>query len=200
MLKLRNQYFILRHGQTIFQTKKKGFIYPWPEKNPICLTEKGEEQIKLAAQKIKKEKIEAIYSSDIPRTRQTAKVVAKELGLKINFDKRLRDINLGIYRGKTIKEFRHDFPCYLTGFCQRAKRGESWNDVKKRLMVFIKEIDKKYRNKNILIISHGDPLWLFEGVVKNWSIDKLLKIRETNYIKTGEFKKFLNNFHGFSKN
>ena len=186
-MKLKNKYFILRHGQTIFQTKKKGFIYPWPEKNPICLTEKGEEQIKLAAQKIKKEKIEAIYSSDIPRTRQTAKIAEKELGLKINFDKRLRDINLGIYRGKTKEEFYRDFP--RKRFYQRIKGGESWNDVKKRLMIFVKEIDKKYRNKNILIISHGDPLWIFEGVVKNWSIDKLLKIRETNYIKTGEFKK-----------
>jgi isoleucyl-tRNA synthetase len=53
----------------------------------------------------------------------------------------------------------------------------------------LKNIDKKYKGKTILIVSHGEPLWLLEGAVKNWSITKLLKERQNNFIKTGELRR-----------
>ena len=124
--KLNNSYFILRHGQTIHQTKKKPQIYKWPDKPPVKLTEKGVKQIKKVAKKLKKEKIDLIYSSDIYRTRQSAGIVAKELGLKVKFDKRLRDINLGIYRGGFKKDFYQDFPDPEERFSKKPPRGESW--------------------------------------------------------------------------
>jgi len=170
--KLNNQYFILRHGQTIHQTKNIKFIYNWPDNPPVKLTEKGEKQIKEVAEKLKKNKIDLIYSSDIYRTRQTAGIVTKRLGLKVNFDKRLRDINLGIYHGRPKKEFYQDFP-------NREER-------------FIKDIDKKYKNKNILIISHGDPLWLLGGWAKGLTNKELLRREEkTTFPEVGEFKKLV---------
>ena len=48
-MKLKNKYFILRHGQTIYQTKKKNFIYPRSNKSKVNLTKRGEKQIKKAA-------------------------------------------------------------------------------------------------------------------------------------------------------
>ena len=176
---MKNHYFILRHGETIYQTKKKDFIYPsWLDNPPIKLIEKSKKNLRKLAKKIKKEKIDLIYSSDIFRTRQTAKIVARKLELKINFDKRLRDINLGIYYRKRKEEFWQKFPRYsLKRFSQRPAEGESWLDCQKRMLKFLKEIDKRHKNKNILIISHGDPLWLLEGAVKNWSFKKILKIK-----------------------
>ena len=189
---MKNHYFILRHGETIYQTKKKDFIYPsWLDNPPIKLIEKSKKNLRKLAKKIKKEKIDLIYSSDIFRTRQTAKIVARKLELKINFDKRLRDINLGIYYRKRKEEFWQKFPRYsLKRFSQRPAEGESWLDCQKRMLKFLKEIDKRHKNKNILIISHGDPLWLLEGAVKNWSFKKILKIKkEKGIIKTGELRK-----------
>ena len=58
-MKLKNNYFILRHGQTIHQTKKRGIVYGWPDDEPPCgLTKFGKEQIKKAAQKLKKKNID----------------------------------------------------------------------------------------------------------------------------------------------
>ena len=188
--KLKNQYFILRHGQTTQQTKKEKFTYKWPDAPSVKLTKKGKKQIEIAAKKLKKDKIDLIYSSDIYRTQQTAKIVANELGLKINFNKRLRDINLGIYHGRPKKEFYRDFPSLSKRFHLKPKKGESWDDVKKRLLNFLKEIDKKHKNKKILIVSHGDPLWIFEGIIKGWPNRKLLKeLFKGKYIKVGELRK-----------
>lgn len=188
--KLNNQYFILRHGQTLWQTKEKKIIYSWPDVPPVKLTEKGQKQIKIAAKKLKKYHLDLIYSSDIYRTRQSSDIVAKDLNLKIKLDKRLRDINLGVYHGRLKKDFYQDFRLSIKRFSQKPKRGESWNDVKKRLLAFLKEIEKKHKKKKILVVSHGDPLWLFEGLVKRWPNERLIReALKGNYIKVGELRK-----------
>jgi broad specificity phosphatase PhoE len=187
---MNNKYYFLRHGKTIYQTKKKGLIYPARDSRAVRLTKKSEREIKKLAKKIKDLKIDFIYSSDFFRAKQTAEIVAKELGKKIIFDKRLRDINLGIYHGKTKKEFYRDFPrVFPLRFIKRPPGGESWQDVQKRMLNFLKKIDKKYKNKRILIVSHGDPLWLLEGAIKGWNLEKFLKTSKPNYIQPGELRK-----------
>lgn len=187
---LKNKYFILRHGQTIYQTKKKKIIYPWPEVPPVSLINRGVKEIKVLAKKLKSQKIDLIYSSDIFRARQTSEIIAKELGLKVNFDKRLRDINLGIYHGGKKEEFYRDFPrVFPLRFIKRPPGGESWQDVQKRMLNFLKKIDKKQKGKNILIVSHGDSLWLLEGAIKGWNLEKFSKTSKPSYIQPGELRK-----------
>ncbi len=85
-MKLLNNYFILRHGEA--RSNRDGFLSSWPEKKHNPVTEKGKKQIQKVIPKLKKEKIDLIFSSDLLRTKQTAQMVAKELGLKINFNTR----------------------------------------------------------------------------------------------------------------
>lgn len=189
---MNNHYFILRHGKTIYQTKKKNLTYPsWLNDPPIKLIEESKEKLRRLAKKIKKENIGLIYSSDILRAAQTAEIVAEELKISVNFDKRLRDVNLGIYHGKTKAEFYKDFLDPKKRFVLKPKEGESWHDVKKRMVNFIKEIDKKHKNKNILIVSHGDPLWILEGAIKKMKKQELLNeiFIKKNYIQPEEFRK-----------
>ncbi len=186
-MKLKNRYYILRHGQTDWQTKKKEWTYPKLDSPKIKLTKRGEIQIKEAAQKFKGRKIDLIFSSDFFRTRQTSKIVAKALGVTINFDKRLRDVNLGIYQGGKKGAFYKRFPKHSQKrFLVGPQSGESWYDCQKRMLNFLKEIDKKHKGRTILIVSHGDPLWLLEGAVRKWSPEKMLKEKDRSYIKVGE--------------
>lgn len=185
-----NNYFLLRHGQTIYQTKYKDIIYPWPEKSPIGLTKKGKNQIKKVAEILKSREIELIFSSDFFRTHQTAEIIARELCLPILFDKRLHEINLGIYRGRPKAAYQKIFSHPKVKFSKRPPKGENWNDVKKRMLNFIKELEKKYRNKNILIISHGDPLWLLKGGLEGFTQKNFLgKENKNKYPKVGTFRK-----------
>jgi len=192
----QNKYFILRHGQTSYQATKKKILYDWPGLDSFPLTEKGQKKIKKAAKKLKNKKIDLIYASDTLRVRQTAEIVSKELGLKIHFDSRLRDINLGIYQGREKKEFQKDFPPSLERFKKRVPGGESWSDIKKRMTDFIEDVESKNKGKTILIISHGDPLWILKGLMKGFSDEELLKEHKKNFIKTGKFRKI--EFKNFS--
>jgi len=192
---MRNKYILLRHGQTIYQTKKKKFLYPWPD-FVTNLTEKGKKQAEAVAKKLKNKKTVLIYSSDFLRTRQTAEIIAEKLDLKVKLDKRLRDINFGIFQGGKIDEYRKLFINKKLKFFKRPSMGESWRDVRKRTIDFIKDIEKKHKNKTILIVSHGDPIWLLNGFLKGISEKKLLGKRQFNntfssvkgfYLGPGEF-------------
>ena len=187
----QNKYFILRHGKTAHQTKKgKGIIYDWPETSSFPLTKKGEKKIAKLAKKLKKREIDLIYSSDALRTRQTAEIVAKELSLKVNFNPKLRDINLGIYQRRKTEEFHRDFPINLKRFSKKPKKGESWTEVRKRMVGFIKDIDKKHKGKTILIVSHGDPIWLLRGAMKGLkNQESLKKTSKKHFIKTSKLRK-----------
>ena len=55
---------------------------------------------------------------------------------------------------------------------------------------FLKEIDKKYQGKNILIVGHERPITLLEKAVYGYSLKKFVEIiRRKKAIKTGELRK-----------
>ena len=97
-MKLNNQYYIFRHGEAV--SNKKNISSCWPEKFLNPLTKNGKQQIKKAILKIKKLKIDLIFSSDILRTKQTTEIIVKALKLRIKFEKRLIEIKTGIFNGK----------------------------------------------------------------------------------------------------
>jgi broad specificity phosphatase PhoE len=188
---MNNKYFLLRHGQTVYQTKKEGLIYPWPEKREVKLTKAGKEMIKSIAKTLKDKKIEAIFSSPFYRTRQTAEIVSKTLGIKPKFDKRLIDVNFGVYSSGPAENFYKDFSDSKTRFLKRPKKGESRKDIKKRLMSFLGDVERKYKNKNILIVSHGDPIMLLEGIIKGLKTDEefIEYLSKAKIPEVGELKK-----------
>jgi broad specificity phosphatase PhoE len=186
---MRNTYFILRHGETLYQLKKEEVIYPWPESSPILLTKKGKRQIEDAAENLKKKKIDLIFSSDIPRAKETAEIISREIGVKPIFDPRIREIDAGIYKGKPTREYEKDFSDRKQKFFRRPLNGESRQDCRKRMMDFLEKIDKKYRDKNILIISHGTPLYLLDGTVRGLKDEKLLEKNKYFSLEVGQFKK-----------
>jgi broad specificity phosphatase PhoE len=185
---MKNRYFLLRHGQNFYQSEFPNIVYPWPEPFLIVLTKKGKEEVIIAAKKLKNKKIDIIFSSDASRTRQTAQIVGNEIGSDIILDSRLRDTNFGVFGDKRKQDYRKFFSGIKERFVKRPPGGENWNDVGKRVKNFLDEIEKKYKNKNILIVSHGDPLWLLEGIFNNTGKEELLNNRVKRALKTGQIR------------
>ena len=92
---------ITRHGETI--ENKQGIMQGHL---PGTLSEHGIEQAKKLAERLKEEKIDFIYSSDLARAADTAKEIAKfHPNISINFTKELRERNLGELQGRKASEF-----------------------------------------------------------------------------------------------
>lgn len=183
----KNEYFILRHGEAL-NNKKEILITQIPEKIHCPLTKKGEKQAKKLAKKLKNKKIDLIFASDFKRTKQTAEIIAKELGLKVIYDKRLREINVGVFDGKKMKEWENFFKDYKEKFSKKVEGGENYNQVKMRVYRFLEDLERKYQGKRILIVSHQVPLTMLEGAVKGFEIEDFEKFKRKK-IKTGEIRK-----------
>jgi isoleucyl-tRNA synthetase len=188
-----NQYFLMRHGEALSNTKKiNSATLKTAQKYP--LTMRGKTEVAETAKKLKGKKIELIFSSDFRRTKETANIVAAELKLSsknIIFDKRLREYNVGIFDGQNIEKYRQFAPTREERFWKKPKKGETVVELKNRLMDFLYEIDRKYKNKNILIVSHEYPIWLIVAGAIGADKKKTLVLKENkpDFLKTGEFLK-----------
>ncbi len=185
---MKNRYIFLRHGQAL--SNIKSIVSCWPERFFNHLTKKGRKQAEISSQRLKKEKINLIFSSDILRTKQTAEIVGKTLGIRPKFDKRLREYNVGILNGKPVKEIGDFFDSQIKRFEVKPPKGETYQEIVKRMFAFFEKTEKNYSEKNILIISHEVPLTLLEGKIKKLKNKEIFqKFTEKNRIKTGEWRK-----------
>ncbi|MCL4437714.1 class I tRNA ligase family protein [Patescibacteria group bacterium] len=157
-----NDYLAMHHGEA--ESNAFNFISS-KYGNDVHLTEKGKRQIKASAKKLKN--IDLIFSSDFKRCRETAEITAETVGYpkdKIIYDKRLREVNVGIFEGKTPEEYHNYFSSYEEKFYKTPPEGENLTELKSRVSEFLYEIDKKYKDKKILIVSHEYTTWmLFAG-------------------------------------
>lgn len=151
-----NKYFVMRHGGA-----ESNLINKISSKVDDIdhLTEEGKIQVLNAVSELKNKKIDFIIASDFMRTKETAEIVKKELGLSENsliFDKRLWELSTGIFNGGTWNEF-WEVREKGNGYFFKPEGGESHQDLKLRMTDFLYDIENKYKNKNILIVTHEGP-------------------------------------------
>src|SRR3989338_4030599 len=97
-----NSYYLLRHGYS--EKQRLRISSSWPEPTPIPLLAQGVKEVEKTARELKKKGIDIIISSDLLRTKQTAEIVGKELGVRVVYDPLIREEDAGIFNGKSIEE------------------------------------------------------------------------------------------------
>jgi len=196
-----NTFYVLRHGEA--EKNVANIISSRiPEKKKFRLTQKGKEQAMGVARQLEKlGGIDYILSSDFTRAKETAEIIAKEVGLLVRYDKRLREYNLGVYDGRLEQDFSRDFPDIEARFQKGPESGETSARLQQRMFEFVVSSNKKYKNKKILIVSHGDPLWLLESRLLGLTIEETVEREKSDYPKVGQlrsvtFKQFPYNMTG----
>ncbi len=177
----KNNYWVMRHGfsETLLARvidNGQGMYH---------LTPQGKKQAEESATKLKKalemskSKINLVIASDILRTKETARIVAKTLGIeKILFDKRLHEINLGVIEGSHETKYKELFPTYESRFEQRPESGESLRDLRARLWDLLQDLEKKYKGKNVLLVTHEYPIWMMNQIALGWSEKRAISEKE----------------------
>ncbi len=190
-LKSHNKYFVMRHGQAENNVLE---ILSSDPKNPHHLTEEGVRQVKNSISTIKEIELDFIFSSDFIRTKETAEIVRESTGLEksaLFFDERLREVNFGQMNNHPTSQYHGYFDSMEERFEKRVPEGENLLDVKKRVSNFIYELESKYNNKKILIITHSTPAWMMISGAKGLTTDEAIKFlqeKEGEFIKNSEIK------------
>jgi isoleucyl-tRNA synthetase len=175
-----NEYFVVRHGESV--SNVEGFLNGATEvENP--LTEKGIAQAKKAADNLPTD-IDYIFVSPLQRTQETANHIAKALNLsaeKIVTDERIRESGMGELEGKAGSKKEEVFDSPEDEY-QHSKAGmESLLQTRIRMGAFIYELEQKYQDKKVLIVSHGDPLCMLESVTKGLNMADSLQVFDNYY-------------------
>lgn len=105
---------------------------------------------------------DAIYTSGMRRTAETAALVAPEP--RAAEVPELREVNLGDWEGKCYddvrEQFREIYERRGTRFAETAPPGgESFEELRRRALPAFEKIASAHESGNILIVAHGGTIW-----------------------------------------
>ena len=156
---MKNLY-VLRHGLTEYNKGKKF----QGRANPP-LIEEGLQQAQNLAGVFEDVPFESIYCSPLERAVQTATPLAESKNLKIRFNEKLIDRDLGGLTGKSYEDI-DDVELYLLnrGLEQEVKGLESVEDVHKRAQEFLEQIIET-EEENSVVVTHSPIIQSFCKIV-----------------------------------
>jgi isoleucyl-tRNA synthetase len=183
-----NKFIFLRHGES--DTNLNNIINCDPSLE-YHLTDTGKKEIQDVSKKI--EKADAIYVSPYLRTRETAEILAGEIGFdigKIVQDKRLAELNFGDLNGKPFTEYLDYEEKNIGTYDTALPEGESYFDAKKRFAEFLYEIDGKHKDATILVVTHGIGLEVAAAITEGADMKRSKEIIDAYSPKPGEILEF----------
>ena len=186
---------LMRHGEALHNIKKMVTVGPEQDSDDP-LTEKGKKDVRAAAAKLKKEKIDVIVTSGAYRTKQTSEIMAEILGIKkVEEMEEFYEILVKGFWGRPMKEFSEAFKNEEARLIEKPRGAENLRELRARVMDGLRKIREKYPGKNILIVSHGDPTRILECAINAVSEKEYDAIPE---LKPAEFRKI--NLHNWPYN
>lgn len=148
-----NTYYIVRHGKTQWNMLKKT-----QGKMDSPLTKEGIQAAELLREKIKTLSIDRVYSSDLKRATDTAKILMPQTDIRPM--EGFREIDFGVWEGKTIDEIKTQYADLHDRWRRSPEEvqfigGESMVQAMERVHKAFWAIDAKEEDQNILIVAHG---------------------------------------------
>jgi broad specificity phosphatase PhoE len=134
---------LVRHGETDWNAD--GRLQGQTDRP---LSDFGRRQARRLADELEGEELEAIYSSDLVRARETAEIVGERLGLPVVLDPDLREKDWGTWEGLTaVERDRVEFA------------GESTETHQERMLRALRRIAERHPGDGrVLVVTHGGSM------------------------------------------
>jgi probable phosphoglycerate mutase len=148
---------LLRHGETPLSIEKR-----FSGRGDAALTPRGEAQAAAAGRRLATAGIDAIISSPLRRTRQTAAAVGAVLGLDVAVDEGFAETDFGEWEGATFPEIAKSAPDALRAWLDDPELappgGESLASTARRAAAARERVVSSYPGKTVLVVSHVTPI------------------------------------------
>ena len=144
---------IVRHYKTVSNANNR--IIGWSESPPVAGWQRDMKHVDkmLHAASIH---FEAVYTSQLHRARSTGLFYAQSRGIsKIRCSKALNEVNYGVLNTKSKKWVEKNIPGHNKDPDLVYPEGESFRQMQKRSVRFIKSIAEINREKTVLIVVHA---------------------------------------------
>ena len=136
---------LLRHGQTDWNIDLR-----LQGSTDIPLNETGRNQARLAASVLNREDWDVIIASPLSRAKDTADIVALELGMNVVVVPELIERSFGVAEGLDHASWRKLYESH-----QHIEGLESLEDLRTRTVQLLDLIANEYSGQRVLAVSHG---------------------------------------------
>jgi broad specificity phosphatase PhoE len=147
---------LARHGESDWNRTRR-----WQGHADRPLTALGRRQARELAERLANTELDAVYSSDLQRARETAEIVASGRGLAVHELPALREVDVGSWSGLTRDEAAERFP---DAYKRWEEGGEGWDDgetyeqLGDRIIGAVKRIAADHPGERVLVVTHGGSI------------------------------------------
>jgi len=172
--------WLVRHGATVNNAEAR-----FTGQTDIGLSETGRFQVELLAARLEEMSFDAIVSSDLKRAQQTAIPIATACKETVIWDRRMREIAMGEWEGRTLHDVRSSDP-------ERFERwqsmpadnpppgGESLRDVLARVAAAFESCYSRFPDGDVLWVTHGGVLSILAAHVLGLDLNRGVRLRRDN--------------------
>lgn len=167
-------FYLVRHGLTAHTGHK---LTGWAA--GVHLSEDGKDQAAAAADHLAKVKLQAIYSSPIERTVETARFIAARQGLKVMVRAGLGEVHYGAWTGRSFKTLiKTKLWQQIQSFPSAARfpGGETLRETQARVLDELDRIRKDHPKGAICLVTHADVIRLVAAHYLGVHIDLFQRI------------------------
>jgi broad specificity phosphatase PhoE len=141
---------LVRHGETDWNLERR--VQGHTDRP---LNETGRAQARALADELAAEEIDVIYSSDLIRAHETARIVAERKGLDVTAIPELRERDFGTWEGLTDDDIVARFP---DAHHRAWGDAETKEEMAERVLEALRRIALAHGDSRVLVVSHGGPL------------------------------------------
>jgi glucosyl-3-phosphoglycerate phosphatase len=146
---------LIRHGETDWN--REGRVMGW---QPVAINATGRSQVARMAERLRATPLQAIYTSPLPRTAESAAILAAPHGLTPIPDERWIETKITGWEEKLWEELEgHPIRGrYYADPTTRLPDGETLTEVQLRTIKAVEELTKLFSDGIVVIVSHADPI------------------------------------------
>ncbi len=157
---LATEMLLVRHGQTDWNVERRRQGRAGPGINA-----RGRAEAQGAAKALLDTPVDAIYTSDLARARETAEVIGEALGLPVRVDPRLRERDQGEWDGVLTDDVQARYPEAYTRMLidplnSGPPGGETGRQVLARVTAALDDIAACHPGRRVVVVTHSGPIAL----------------------------------------
>ena len=150
-----SRVILVRHAETPWNRERR-----MQGHTDTPLSESGRQQAQALGRRLAEGNFSSLYTSDLSRAHDTARVIALHSGHEIVADVRLRERSFGIFEGLTYAEIGERYPEELARFEERdpdyvVPGGESARAFWERCLACLAEIAERHAGDQVVVVTHG---------------------------------------------
>lgn len=170
--------FLIRHGETDGNVALRYYGH-----TDIVLNERGRDQARGLAIRLRQKPLDRIYSSDLARAYETARIIARGHGLDVHLSRGLREINLGDWEGLTFEEIKARDEELVRQWMVEFETfgmpsGESVPEFKARVEREIDHIIAGNPKSNVCVVTHGGVTRMVICYLLGWDLGSFWYLRQ----------------------